>query len=47
VPNRCLGSDIPAVGLIGGYDKDRTALPERHGILHHSVARVWTERGLG
>ncbi len=48
VLNHCLGRDIPVVGLIGGgYDKDRQALAQRHGILHHSAARVWRERGLG
>lgn len=47
VLNHCLGHDIPVVGLISGYDKDRIALAERHGVLHHSVARVWTERDLG
>lgn len=37
----CLGRDIPVVGVIGGgYDKDRAALARRHGILHHSAARV-------
>ena len=47
VLNHCLGHDIPVVGLIGGYDKDRIALAERHGVLRHSEVRVWTERDLG
>ena len=48
VLEHCLGRDIPLVGLIGGgYDKDRHALARRHGILHHSAAKVWAERGLG
>ncbi|NQD93685.1 histone deacetylase [Pseudomonas sp. CrR25] len=48
VLNHCLGRDIPVMGVIGGgYDPDRTALARRHGILHHSAARVWAERGLG
>lgn len=48
VLDHCLGRDIPVVGLIGGgYDRDRAALARRHGILHHSAARVWAERGLG
>jgi acetoin utilization deacetylase AcuC-like enzyme len=48
VLNHCLGRDIPVVGLIGGgYDKDRHALARRHGILHHSAAKVWTQMGLG
>jgi acetoin utilization deacetylase AcuC-like enzyme len=48
VLNHCLSRDIPVVGLIGGgYDKDRHALARRHGILHHSAAKVWGERGLG
>jgi acetoin utilization deacetylase AcuC-like enzyme len=48
VLNQCLGRDIPVVGLIGGgYDKDRHALAKRHGILHHSAAKVWQARGLG
>jgi acetoin utilization deacetylase AcuC-like enzyme len=47
VLNHCLGRDIAVVGLIGGgYDKDRTALAKRHGILHHSAAKVWREHGL-
>ena len=41
VLDHCLGRDIPVVGLIGGgYDKDRAVLARRHGILHHSAARV-------
>lgn len=48
VINHCLGRDIPLVGVIGGgYDKDRVALARRHGILHHSAAKVWRELGLG
>jgi acetoin utilization deacetylase AcuC-like enzyme len=48
VLRHCLGRDIPVVGLIGGgYDKDRQRLARRHGILHHSAQRIWTERGLG
>ncbi|MDX1370038.1 histone deacetylase [Pseudomonas sp.] len=48
VLEHCLGRDIPVVGLIGGgYDQDRHALARRHGILHHSAAKVWAERGLG
>jgi acetoin utilization deacetylase AcuC-like enzyme len=48
VLNHCLSRDIPVVGLIGGgYDKDRHALARRHGILHHSAAKVWAERELG
>jgi acetoin utilization deacetylase AcuC-like enzyme len=47
VIRHCLGRDIPLAGVIGGgYDKDRAALARRHGILHHSAARVWAERGL-
>jgi hypothetical protein len=43
-----VGRDIPVVGVIGGgYDTDRTALAKRHGILHHSAAKVWQARGLG
>jgi hypothetical protein len=30
----------------GGYSKDHAALARRHGILHHSAARVWAARGL-
>ena len=26
--------------ITGGYDKDRAVLARRHGILHHSAARV-------
>ncbi|MNF01417.1 hypothetical protein D3C80_2004030 [compost metagenome] len=41
VMRHCLGRDIPVVGVIGGgYSKDRAALAKRHGILHHSAARV-------
>ncbi|WP_416311074.1 histone deacetylase [Pseudomonas sp. W03] len=44
VIRRCLSSDIPVVGVIGGgYDKDRQALARRHGILHHSASRVARE----
>ncbi|MFZ3154737.1 MAG: hypothetical protein WA145_13040 [Pseudomonas sp.] len=47
-PSYELGRDIPVVGLIGGgYGKDRHALARRHGILHHSAAKVWQARGLG
>ncbi|MFZ3204318.1 MAG: histone deacetylase [Pseudomonas sp.] len=47
VLEHCLGRDIPVVGLIGGgYDQDRHALARRHGILHHSAAKVWVSRGL-
>jgi len=45
VLRHCLERDIPVVGLIGGgYDRDRAALARRHGILHHSAARLWQER---
>jgi acetoin utilization deacetylase AcuC-like enzyme len=48
VLDHCLGRDIPVAGLIGGgYDQDRHALARRHGILHHSAAKVWAERRLG
>ncbi|WP_459207776.1 histone deacetylase family protein [Pseudomonas sp. MLB6B] len=41
VLRRCLARDIPVMGVIGGgYSKDRAALARRHGILHHSAARV-------
>ncbi|WP_028696230.1 histone deacetylase family protein [Pseudomonas cremoricolorata] len=41
VLRHCLGRDIPVMGVIGGgYSKDRQALAKRHGILHHSAARV-------
>ncbi|MDZ5604746.1 histone deacetylase [Pseudomonas sp. RP23018S] len=41
VLRRCLGRDIPVMAVIGGgYSKDRQALARRHGILHHSAARV-------
>lgn len=47
VMRHCLGRDIPLAGVIGGgYDKDRARLARRHGILHHSAARVWQELGL-
>ncbi|TWI55579.1 acetoin utilization deacetylase AcuC-like enzyme [Pseudomonas duriflava] len=45
VLRHCLGRDIPVAAVIGGgYDKDRTVLARRHGILHHSAAEVWQER---
>lgn len=48
VIDHCLGRDIPVCAVIGGgYDNDREALARRHGILHHSAARIWQERGLG
>lgn len=48
VLRHCLEREIPVVGVIGGgYDPDRAALARRHGILHHSAARIWRERGLG
>ncbi|EJN38699.1 deacetylase, histone deacetylase/acetoin utilization protein [Pseudomonas sp. GM84] len=41
VMRHCLGRDIPVVGVIGGgYSKDREALARRHGILHHTAAKV-------
>jgi len=41
VMRHCLGRDIPVVGVIGGgYSKDRKALARRHGILHHTAAKV-------
>ena len=41
VLRHCLGRDIAVMGVIGGgYSKDRVALAKRHGILHHSAARV-------
>ncbi|MEX6667607.1 histone deacetylase [Pseudomonas sp. W2-17] len=47
VMRHCLGRDIPVMGVIGGgYSKDREALARRHGILHRSAQRIWTERGL-
>jgi acetoin utilization deacetylase AcuC-like enzyme len=47
VLNHCLGRDIPVLGVIGGgYSKDHATLARRHGILHHSAARVWAARGL-
>lgn len=43
----CLERDIPALGVIGGgYDQDHALLARRHGILHHSAARVWRAAGL-
>ncbi|QTS85707.1 histone deacetylase [Ectopseudomonas khazarica] len=48
VLDHCLGRDIPVLGVIGGgYSKDLPALARRHGVLHHSAARVWAARGLG
>lgn len=48
VLQHCLGRDIPVLGVIGGgYSKDHAALARRHGILHHSAAKVWAARGLG
>ncbi|GAB3389610.1 histone deacetylase family protein [Azotobacter armeniacus] len=48
VLRHCLEREIPVAGLIGGgYDQDRAALARRHGILHHSAARLWQELGLG
>lgn len=48
VLRHCLDRDIPVACVIGGgYDRDRQALARRHGILHHSAARVWQEFGLG
>jgi acetoin utilization deacetylase AcuC-like enzyme len=45
VIRHCLGRDIAVMGVIGGgYSKDREALARRHGILHHSAARVWQDR---
>ncbi len=47
VLRHCLGRDIPVMGVIGGgYSKDRQALARRHGLLHHSAQRVWTDLGL-
>ncbi|SDS97826.1 histone deacetylase family protein [Pseudomonas oryzae] len=47
VLRHCLSRDIPVAGVIGGgYGRDRQALARRHGILHHSAARVWQEFGL-
>lgn len=46
VLGHCLEREIPVVGLIGGgYDKDRTVLARRHGILHHSAAQVLQVQG--
>ncbi|ASL27759.1 histone deacetylase family protein [Azotobacter chroococcum] len=48
VLRHCLEREIPVLGVIGGgYDPDRAALARRHGILHHSAARLWRELGLG
>lgn len=48
VLRHCLEREIPVVGLIGGgYDRNRAALARRHGILHHSAARLWQELRLG
>ncbi|WP_349571284.1 histone deacetylase family protein [Azotobacter salinestris] len=48
VLRHCLEREIPVLGVIGGgYDRDRAALARRHGILHHSAARLWRERGFG
>jgi len=48
VINRCLAQDIPVCAVIGGgYNRDRDALARRHGILHHSAAAIWQQRGLG
>ena len=48
VLDHCLGRDIPVLGVIGGgYSKDLPALARRHGVLHHSAARMWAARGLG
>ena len=48
VIDSCLGRDIPVCAVIGGgYDRDRDALARRHGILHHSAAAIWQQRGLG
>lgn len=48
VIKHCLGRDIPVCAVIGGgYSDDRNALARRHGLLHHSAARIWRERGLG
>lgn len=47
VIRHCLSRGIPVMGVIGGgYSKDRLALAARHGILHHSAQRLWTEFGL-
>lgn len=48
VIEHCLGRDIPVCAVIGGgYSNDRHALARRHGLLHHSAAQIWRERGLG
>jgi len=48
VINACLARDIPVCAVIGGgYDQDRVALAQRHGILHHSAAQIWQQRALG
>ncbi len=47
VIRHCLKRAIPVMGVIGGgYSKDREALAARHGILHHSAQRLWTEFNL-
>jgi len=47
VLRHCLEREIPVLGVIGGgYDRNRSALARRHGILHHSAARLWEELGL-
>lgn len=48
VIEHCLSRDIPVCAVIGGgYSDDRKALVRRHGLLHHSAAQIWRERGLG
>jgi acetoin utilization deacetylase AcuC-like enzyme len=48
VIDHCLARDIPVCAVIGGgYSNDREALARRHGLLHHSAAQIWRERGLG
>ncbi|TBW11805.1 histone deacetylase [Azotobacter chroococcum subsp. isscasi] len=48
VLRHCLEREIPVLAVIGGgYDPDRAALARRHGILHHSAARLWRELGRG
>jgi acetoin utilization deacetylase AcuC-like enzyme len=48
VIDHCLARDIPVCAVIGGgYSNDRDALARRHGLLHHSAAQIWRERGLG
>lgn len=47
VIEHCLGRDIPVCAVIGGgYSNDREVLARRHGLLHHSAAQIWRERGL-